>query len=137
MDVIANPEGLGQACNYLQSSFDLGSGRTACGLPNMPNYNLGPLHGSICDSLSIGIHEQLSENTISIFPNPFIDAVSIHSVLPMHAGVMIRDEVGKEIKNFSFSENETIDLSCLAAGIYFIEIKNKNTVYKKRLVKLK
>ncbi|MFN8165991.1 MAG: T9SS type A sorting domain-containing protein [Bacteroidia bacterium] len=137
MDVIANPEGLGQACNYLQSSFDLGAGRTASGLPNMPNYNLGPIPGSICDSLSIGIHEQLSENTIRIFPNPFIDAVSIRSVLPLHANVIIRDEVGNEIKNFSITENETIDLSGLAAGIYFFEIKNENTVYKKRLVKLK
>ena len=136
LDVIQSPDNIGLACNYSTNSFDLGSGKAACGLPNMPNYNLGPIHGSICDSLSIGIHEQLSENTIRIFPNPFIDVVSIRSVLPMHAVVIFRDEIGNEIKNFSFSENETIDLSGLAAGIYFIEIKNENTVYKKRLVKL-
>ena len=137
LDVIQSPDNIGLACNYSTNSFDLGNGKAACGLPNMPNYNLGPIHGSICDSLSIGIHEQLSENTIRIFPNPFIDAVSIRSVLPLHANVIIRDEVGNEIKNFSITENETIDLSGLAAGIYFFEIKNENTVYKKRLVKLK
>ena len=137
MDVIADPNSLGQACNYLQSSFDLGNGRTVISLPNMPNYNLGPIQGSICDSLSSGIHEQLSENTIRIFPNPFIDAVLIRSVLPMHASVIIRDEVGNEIRRFSFSENETIELSDLAAGVYFFEIRNDKVFFRERLVKLK
>ncbi|MBL0103712.1 MAG: T9SS type A sorting domain-containing protein [Bacteroidetes bacterium] len=137
LDVIQFPDNVGPSCNYLTNSFDLGNGKAASGMPNMPNYNLGPLHGSICDSLSSGIHEQLSENAIRIFPNPFIDAVSIRSVLPIHANVIIRDEIGNEVKNFSFAENETIDLSSLSAGVYYLEIRNDDLVFEKRLVKLK
>ena len=55
IDVILNPDQLGVSCNLSLANFDLGNGRTISGLPNMPNYNLGPVVGSICDSLTNGI----------------------------------------------------------------------------------
>ncbi len=66
LSVINNPEGAGTACNYTPFSFYLGGKRTYWGLPNNPDYELGPLvaqvanagpGGTICrgNSLKLGI----------------------------------------------------------------------------------
>jgi hypothetical protein len=52
LSVINNPNNLGTACNYAPFSFYLGGKRTYYGLPNNPDYDLGPLTGSPCDTLT-------------------------------------------------------------------------------------
>ena len=50
--IINNPERQGLDCNFRQHGIDLNTFHKG-GLPNMPNYRLGPIDGSICDSLGI------------------------------------------------------------------------------------
>ena len=52
LSVINEPDNLGAACNYQPFSFYLGGKRTYYSLPNNPNYELGALTGSICDTLT-------------------------------------------------------------------------------------
>ncbi len=52
LSVINQPDSTGIACDFLPYSFYLGGKRTYLGLPNNPNYELGPLSGSFCDSLT-------------------------------------------------------------------------------------
>jgi hypothetical protein len=52
LSVINNPNVVGAGCNYQPFSFYLGGKRTYYGLPNNPNYDLGPLTGSPCDTLT-------------------------------------------------------------------------------------
>ncbi|MBK8846993.1 MAG: hypothetical protein IPO27_10775 [Bacteroidetes bacterium] len=52
LSVINEPDSLGAKCDYQPFSFYLGGKRTYYGLPNNPNYELGPLLGSACDTLS-------------------------------------------------------------------------------------
>ena len=52
LSVINNPNALGAACNFTPFSFYLGGKRTYYGLPNNPDYNLGPLVGSGCDTIT-------------------------------------------------------------------------------------
>jgi hypothetical protein len=52
LHVIEHPEREGLACDFKQHGIALNI-FTAGGLPNMPNYRLGPIDGSICDSLGI------------------------------------------------------------------------------------
>ena len=61
-------------CNYVRNGFYLNGARTYVSLPNNPNYDLGVSAGSPCDTLSVGIAENNSEeNDIKISPNPVND----------------------------------------------------------------
>lgn len=52
LGVINLPDSPGLACNFQPWSFYLGGKRTYWGLPNNPDYELGPVTGSICDTLT-------------------------------------------------------------------------------------
>ena len=52
LTVINDPDSLGSACNLTPHSFYLGGKTVQFGLPNMPNYNLGPTT-PICDTTYI------------------------------------------------------------------------------------
>ena len=55
MSVMNFPEEQGVACNVAQHSLLMPTGITR-GIPNFPNYRLGPLDGSPCDTLGIDNH---------------------------------------------------------------------------------
>jgi hypothetical protein len=55
LSVIEEPDILGNGCNLQPFSFYLGGKRTYFGLPNNPDYKLGPFIGSICDTLAVGV----------------------------------------------------------------------------------
>ncbi len=70
LSVIQSPDNLGISCNAVQHAITL-PGLNDATIPNHPNYFLGPVTGSVCDSLSTGIKEQ--EKTpmqIKLSPNP-------------------------------------------------------------------
>jgi hypothetical protein len=52
LGVVNYPDSLGAACDFQPFSFNLGDKRTYWGLPNNPNYELGALAGSPCDTLT-------------------------------------------------------------------------------------
>ncbi|HQF29670.1 MAG TPA: hypothetical protein PLD36_13725, partial [Bacteroidia bacterium] len=68
LSVINSPDSLGAACNFQPYSFYLGGKRTYWGLPNNPNYELGPLTGSLCDTLTVGLNEIANyKNNITVY----------------------------------------------------------------------
>jgi len=69
MHVINNPDQPGLACNLIQHHLTLPS-YNAFGLPNSPNYDLGALSGSSCDSLNAGVEWPPIDGSVSLFPNP-------------------------------------------------------------------
>jgi hypothetical protein len=52
LHVINHPERQGHSCDFVQHGIDLNT-VTLSGLPNNPNYRLGPIDGSPCDTLGI------------------------------------------------------------------------------------
>lgn len=52
LHVINHPERQGHSCDFVQHGIDLNT-VTLSGLPNNPNYRLGPIDGSTCDTLGI------------------------------------------------------------------------------------
>jgi hypothetical protein len=66
--VIERPDEKGDSCLFRQSYIQLPT--FSGGVPNFPNYRLGALAGSPCDTLT-SINEQAAqEQTIKVFPNP-------------------------------------------------------------------
>ena len=136
LSVINDPDIQGQGCNFSLFSFNLGGKRTYWGLPNNPDYELGALWGSSCDSLTNGLYEP-KEPELKIYPNPFEDEISIHSVSPLSGELTIRDELGRIVFKERFTENKTFNLSFLPEGIYFFSIETEKKVFKEKFVKLK
>jgi hypothetical protein len=63
------PDSAGLACDVQQHAVSLGVWHFRT-VPNHPNYYLGPVVGSICDSLSVGIKEQNHDFRMGLSPNP-------------------------------------------------------------------
>ena len=79
---------------------------------------------------------QISLNTIEIFPNPSTDIVTIiQTKQNRYNSFIIYNILGQQITNQTLTKNE-FDISFLAKGIYTIVFKNKeNKVVVKKLIK--
>jgi hypothetical protein len=137
MDVILQPNLLGTSCNFQLFYFDLGRGRNILGLPTMLNYNLGPVSGSVCDSLYNGIEEEKElKDYIEIFPNPFENIITIHSLYSITGKIIIQDELGKIIFIEKFEGNKSFDTSFLNKGVYVVKVETSKQVFFERMIKI-
>jgi hypothetical protein len=70
LHVINAPDEAGGACDLVQHGVELPA-YYSNGLPNHPNYHLGPVLGSVCDSLGMGVQElQAPLAPVQASPNP-------------------------------------------------------------------
>ncbi len=136
LGVIHNPNNAGLSCNFAPFSFYLGGKRTYWNLPNNPNFLLGPLAGSPCDTLFSSLNEPGTKEVILIYPNPVNDHLNIDYVNQSDYKIRIIDVLGVEMFTKTFSgKNQTINLSLLNTGIYFIIITSTKEKIVKRFVK--
>jgi hypothetical protein len=142
LSVINNPDMIGSGCNLSLYSFYLGGKRTYWGLPNNPDYSLGPVIGSVCDSLSTGTINSLSKrNPFILSPNPMHDWLTIyqkedftngrsyHATIFTSQGQLVYE---KEMNTGDYS----IPVSSLNVGVYFLQLKTISGVFTERVVKL-
>jgi hypothetical protein len=90
-----------------------------------------------CDELADGIEDVFlpaSRQEIRLFPNPVINGELIIDNGQLKAGdiVQIMDLTGKIILNSQFSILNSIDVSGLSSGMYFVKIGNKVGKFIKR-----
>jgi hypothetical protein len=129
MHVINFPDSIGIGCDLQQHSIHLPS-YNAFTIPNHPNYFLGSMPGSICDSLT-PVHE-ISNNTIPIRinPNPAQNSFYLNYELPYGktAIATIYNTIGEAImhKNlYWYFGYLQIDCSDLCNGVYFVKVEAK------------
>lgn len=132
LGVIHFPDSGAAGCNYLPYSFYLGGKRTYWGLPNNPNYDMGVVAGSPCDTLTVGIENVPSENKIlfQAWYNPAWNLIHVNaSQLKGHAGIIrLLDLNGrilfeKKIDNFYGGYyTDEIYMNAFSSGIYFVQL---------------
>jgi hypothetical protein len=136
------PDSAGVACDLQQHAIflDIWNFRA---VPNHPNYHLGPVIGSICDSLSVGQEEYYSQiQNFQISPNPLKDGpLQIMYLLPQNLPGLfeVYDLNGKIIcqqKLPPWSSMQSINLPNLRAGLYSCVIRSGGSVVSKKLLKL-
>jgi hypothetical protein len=98
-----------------------------------PNQQFQPFF-LVCDSngLALSADEALSSsNELQLFPNPVVTSIHLNKNIS-HSTISIIDIFGNEIYKYHSNEfHESIDVSDLAAGIYFLEINGPdNGVFK-------
>lgn len=138
LHTIESPDSAGIACNVQQHSILLPHFNAT--LPNFPNYRLGALIGSPCDTLT-GINTAISHDfRFRIYPNPNNGEFEIGYQLPQNSQgqLEIRDIDGKIIWTMqlpAWSTMQRIHLTKrLSSGIYIITIKSQNYFTAHKLV---
>jgi len=97
--------------------------------------------GSISHNVLQGMLELRKENNFSVYPNPVSSKELTLNFIPNNSenyAVSICNTLGQNVKeitlNDSHSGSETIDVSDLTAGIYFIKLKGNHTEGVKKLI---
>lgn len=131
ISLIEFPISAGITCHVIQSGVILAAGGNAFSLPNSVNYDLGPVAGSICDSLNTGIKENQIASSISINPNPAHEFYWINCGLNSNDQLLyaLYSSTGQLIdrKNLYGSiRSLKADCSDFAKGIYFYKVIRKN-----------
>jgi hypothetical protein len=109
-------------------------------VPNHPNYNLGPVVGSVCDTLSVGLAEPAHDFRFSISPNPVSDGVvKLTYLLPQNkAGVLeVFDLTGQRVYSQQlppWSTLQFVQLPELSNGLYTCVIRSGDEKTAKKLV---
>jgi hypothetical protein len=143
MHIINYPDSSGIACDIIQHGLYFGdSVYNWNSVPNHPNYFLGPVVGSVCDSLT-GMHEHLDEIiNFQIKPNPAREVFSISYLLPQNKSGMFEmyDMVGKKIYSMAlpiWSTLQRIETSEMASGVYIGVITSNKRKIEKKIVVIK
>jgi hypothetical protein len=127
--VIEHPDSLGLACQVVQHKYILPH-PIAGGLPNFPNFHLGPLVGSGCDTIvftatkEVVAGKELGLNFV-LYPNPTDNSLTINLLdnFKLEAKYEIYNSTGKNVGGDRLTSNLTqLSLGTLSDGIYNLVI---------------
>lgn len=143
LSVVNYPDSLGAACDFQPFSFYLGGHRSYYGLPNNPNYELGPLRGSTCDTLTVGITEAVSyKNNITVYYDvnwqmAFVNAKGLRGKKFAFELYNINGQLIQQQQGFLDSEYYTNNLSMVgvADGLYVVRLKTDKEVLTSKFIK--
>ncbi|MFN8152686.1 MAG: T9SS type A sorting domain-containing protein [Bacteroidia bacterium] len=134
------PDSAGVACDLQQHAIDLGSYLHLRAVPNHPNYNLGPVVGSVCDTLGVGLPEMQHDFHFGISPNPVAEGpVKIIYLLPENkSGIFeVYNMTGQLVYKMNlppWSTLQYVDLPGLSEGVYTAVVRSGYERSAKKLV---
>ncbi|MEZ5058114.1 MAG: T9SS type A sorting domain-containing protein [Saprospiraceae bacterium] len=126
LHVIHNPNGKGADCDLRQHGLRLKSYIGWC-TPNFPNYRLGALPDSPCDSLS-GVDEGPGIDTeeFVLYPNPSDGQISFKNLNQLNFDdYLIRVFTVSGVKIFESTLQKSLDFSQQPNGMYIYKIIDK------------
>lgn len=107
---------------------------------NHPNYFLGPVAGSICDSLNLTTSIKPHETQLfEVYPNPSKNALFVRYNPLTDSGAYIKflDAMGKEIKTWNLSiwtSEQKLTLPELPPGVYMATLYVKGQQLSKKII---
>ncbi|MCF8245441.1 MAG: T9SS type A sorting domain-containing protein [Saprospiraceae bacterium] len=133
MHVITEPDKEGLACGFAQHSFPLPTYNGAS-MPNFPNYRLGPLVDSPCDTLDyVGAAGEgfPVQSLLALFPNPASQYVTADLTLPDYSGqhkteLLLFNPLGQAVASHilaPYSSLHRFEVGGLPSGIYLVVLK--------------
>ncbi|MBK6639989.1 MAG: hypothetical protein IPG39_01515 [Bacteroidetes bacterium] len=130
LHVIESPDSMGLACNVLQNELVLPIRNSS--IPNFPNYSLGVLQGSSCDTIvgipsipinkppNLNLFYQPQGQTASITAINLIGTKGIMEIFDVQGKMVYRIEI--QIANGYYSL--TFNMTGMADGMYFCKFDN-------------
>ncbi len=132
MHIIHEPNVRGPGCMVEQHGIQLPT-HNSFSLPNLPNYRLGPLPGSPCDTI-VSATNNIAVNLddrIKLSPNPACNMINIAFESMQEYSIShleIIDNLGRVKNQLFFSQNQStinLDINHLEAGVYFVRFFEK------------
>ncbi|MEI2759640.1 MAG: T9SS type A sorting domain-containing protein [Bacteroidia bacterium] len=123
LGVINEPNSLGATCNFQPFSFYLGGKRTYLGLPNNPDYDLGALAGSVCDTITGIAPSPLERVGVRFYPNPASENVLFEydSIFGENSSLVIYNNMGMMVKTIQLGKNDSktaFSVAGFSPGVY-------------------
>jgi hypothetical protein len=132
---IEYPDSLGMTSGFNYIGLNIINSNTTA-IPYFPNYRLGPVTGSVCDSLTT-VHELLAQD-ISVYPNPAKDNLFITSSRSLNETVITLFNIHSQIllqQSPGFGNNFELSIPPdIGTGIYMLQIQSKEGVVTKKIV---
>ena len=132
------PDSAGAACQFQYNSIPLPFINGGWTIPNYPNYRLGKLIGSACDTITGIDKENISQVKLNVYPNPSSEGLfhfQFNDIREQIKEIEITDITGRVIKILRKNVHE-VDLSNASSGVYFYRIKtNSEKLFNGKLVK--
>ena len=86
-------------------------------------------------SLCTGITQLVNESSVSVFPNPFTDVITVKNTFK-NSTIVIVDVLGKVVFEKQIVSSETsIDLSELKTGFYQLMVNGESNSYTQKIIK--
>lgn len=134
MSFIRYPDKKGKACELCVHCY-VTKNINASAPPNIPNYDLGPLKGSSCDTIG-----KLRSNDVVVYPNPVNTYLNVYIPKPMNSKVQMA--LYNLLGQWVVAWNEVLDskqevqvnLPALATGVYSLDIVCDGEEYVRKLV---
>ncbi len=131
MHVIDSPDIQGMLCTVQQHSFTLPNYNSS--IPNFPNYDLGALVGSVCDTLTT-INSIPSFFAITVFPNPAKDYFTINYDFQniKKADFVLYNALGEMVlkeKLYGVFKTLVVHTENLSTGIYYYHITDNESEF--------
>jgi hypothetical protein len=84
-----------------------------------------------------GVNKMIGNNNIKISPNPISSTITITIPKSIYANITITNLTGKQVATYNLQNTtiETIDVSNLPEGVYFVSLKSDEGVITKKIVK--
>jgi hypothetical protein len=124
--LMTNPKFIGDSLGFQPKGIGLPSFH-ARSIPNFPNFKLGDLNGSICDTLGINAVLNLkNEMDFNLWPNPAFNSITFE-VKTRHQGhflFKIMNQLGqiKHTGEADFNQKMIINLVDFDSGLYFLQL---------------
>ncbi len=130
LDIVYNPNGFGAQSNYDSLVYEIHNLGLGTRLPNYANFRLGPIDGSICDTLGLDNPVTIKapekeEMDCIIYPNPWVGELHIKLARSSEYFISLKDMLGKLHYSTQFNSAEHhINFSGQKSseGIYWVEI---------------
>lgn len=136
--VIHEPDSLGQACDLERGGLVFPLAYPNSWFPYFPNYRLGPLEGSVCDSLVSSSGEVgMAMQDLQVSPNPASSFVEISFRAPSQvagkqATIILYNQLGQAIAfrqvGGTLDTPHRIDVSNLPPGLYNVALQLEGTL---------
>ena len=128
LHVIHNPDEAGLACNMEQHALELPT-YYSNSLPNHPNYHLGALAGSPCDTLGLSVSAPLSPGEglgVRVYPNPGNGQFTLTYPVQPEAGMLeVLDLQGRVVyrtRLSAWSQVHAVEIPHEARGMYLCRL---------------
>lgn len=136
------PDSVGTSCDVQQHTIALGNYFHLRAVPNHPNYYLGALTGSPCDTLT-GEHEAVHDFKFSISPNPNNGKFRILYLLPQNkkGRLEVFDVNGRKVYEMNLPQWSTMQVvnfpESVASGVYHCVISSSDKRINKKIAVIK